>query len=881
MGRSIIIIATVLSCLWRPISAQQADGNLEGLIVDATGQPLPDARVVASGPSLQGTRGIATDRDGYFRLQALPAGSYTLRISHVAHQATTYENVQVRLGATTSLGKLSLEQAVLEQPRVVVSAGRPPIDPATTTLGMNLRAGTFEALPTDRNFRSIVALAPQANSSVPGEEASIAGSTGEGNYYFIDGTDATDPGSGGTSTNLPYNFVRELDIKTGGYEAEYGRALGGIVNAITKSGGNELHGQVFGYFTDHRLASTTQNALRQAPAGNFSAYDFGGSLGGPVVRDRLWWFGAYNPAFDERDVQVPGIPLQKATSRLHRIAGKLTWRATSRTNLNLIILGDPSRSRLIGVPFNLASPPALVLNEDAVVATTLGGGVNISMNGVHQLMPKVLLQGAMMRVHNRSFVQPISERGATEPYVDDQENSTASGGYGGENKNYQDRWAGRLAATAFLGRHTTKVGLEYTDNSITNDIQYGAGKAHRGFLYRSNDSVYTWYQGFQLGTVHVRLPTAYAQDSWRVTDRLRINAGLRWDGHRYVSSNGSTPLKTEGLQPRLGVTYQLGAVGSQKLSASFGRYYEQLPANSPGYYFFDSIQLFIGYDHDPRVDPSGGDTTKLLPNPPGGGRIRGEHFDEVTLGYERALPRQVKLGVHGRYRTLREVVEDSYSPVAQRFLIGNPGHGALDYLPEATHDYRALELTLQKLGEGRGEFLLSYVLSRTKGNYAGLVYGNGGPQFDFVETTVNAFGPLPNDRPHVVKFYGAYPVGFGLTAGTTWVWQSGTPVSELGGIPGLPYAAFLRPRGSAGRTPSIWDLNLRLTYDAPAVRAARPKLVLDLFHVFSRRRAILLDERRYFAADASGNQVGLNTDYLRPTLHQPPFSARLGAAIEF
>ena len=130
------------------------------------------------------------------------------------------------------------------------------IDPSSTTVGLNLASETYEDLPLDRNFRSIVSLALQANTSYLGDEVNISGSTGMENAYFIDGINVTDPFKGATSTNLPYNFVREIEIKTGGYEAEYGRALGGIVNVITPSGGNDFHGQVFGFFTSHRFAGS-------------------------------------------------------------------------------------------------------------------------------------------------------------------------------------------------------------------------------------------------------------------------------------------------------------------------------------------------------------------------------------------------------------------------------------------------------------------------------------------------------------------------------------------------------------------------------------------------------------------------------------------------
>lgn len=201
----------------------------------------------------------------------------------------------------------------------------------------------------------------------------------------------------------------------------------------------------------------------------------------------------------------------------------------------------------------------------------------------------------------------------------------------------------------------------------------------------------------------------------------------------------------------------------------------------------------------------------------------------------------------------------------------------------------ALELTFERLGDAPFTFLMSYVLSRTWGNYTGLFASdvsqaapNVTAQFDFVEQTPRGTGLLPNDRTHVL--FGAYRFDFGLTAGTSLVWESGTPLSEYGGIfAGPPWWSFPQRRGTAGRTPAIWDLNFRFTYLVPVLAQSRaePQVLLDLFHVGNPRRAVGLDQVHYTGIDEMGNQAGANVNFGKVTRYQPPMSARLGLVVGF
>ena len=194
---------------------------------------------------------------------------------------------------------------------------------------------------------------------------------------------------------------------------------------------------------------------------------------------------------------------------------------------------------------------------------------------------------------------------------------------------------------------------------------------------------------------------------------------------------------------------------------------------------------------------------------------------------------------------------------------------------------------MEKTGGKRLNFLATYVLSRNYGNYTGLFDSNinrGVPNslIYAAEGFRNATGLLPNDRAHILKFSGSYRSDWGLTFGTSFSWQSGTPLNEFGG---LLYASptFLRQRGTVGRTPSVWDLNLRVVYDVNRLSQIswKPRLILDVFHVARQRKPVLFDEFHYFNVDENGNQINPNPLYGQATRFQPPMAVRLGLEVGF
>jgi hypothetical protein len=268
---------------------------------------------------------------------------------------------------------------------------------------------------------------------------------------------------------------------------------------------------------------------------------------------------------------------------------------------------------------------------------------------------------------------------------------------------------------------------------------------------------------------------------------------------------------------------------------------------------------------------------------PGKTVLLGQHYDGFTIGYELLVNPNLKLSVQGTYRTIREAI--NIGDVQGTLVMGNPGWGRLSDFPRPRRDYTALNLTAEERGGDHLSFLASYVLSRNYGNYEGVFdsYNNNIPPnvswtFSDVNGLQYATGLLPNDRTHVVKLSGSYRFDFGLIAGASFTWQTGTPLCDM-----ASNDWFLQPRGSIGRTPNIWDLNARFVYPWVLSGELQARLILDVFHIASQRQPVAFDQKHYFKIDENGNPdpTTLNSTYGVATRYQPAMSVRLGTEVRF
>jgi carboxypeptidase family protein len=287
--------------------ASSTVGTLRGGIKDkTTGESAIGATVVATSPALVGEQVVITDESGLYFINSLPPGLYTLTI-YYENKTFSRANVLIQVGkeavvnvtvdpkqAGTTVGKGT---EIIE-----VSGSVPIIDQGSTKTGVTLTDDYTRNIPTGRTFGGVLGSAAGSQNDIYG--TSISGATSAENTYIVEGINTTDTGFGGLSSNLPNEFIQETEVITGGYNAEFGRATGGIVNVVTKQGSNEFHGSVYGYVKPGQFVSAAKTIVREGSSIDSATdldynYDLGAEVGGPIIKDKLWFHVGFNPSFSK------------------------------------------------------------------------------------------------------------------------------------------------------------------------------------------------------------------------------------------------------------------------------------------------------------------------------------------------------------------------------------------------------------------------------------------------------------------------------------------------------------------------------------------------------------------------------------------------------
>ncbi len=254
------LLALCLSLFTMSAFAQSSTtGSIEGTVTDPNGGLIQNATVTVSGTNLIRPQTATTNEEGRYQVLNLPPGRYTVVVGATGGFAETTKNdVEVNLSRTSSADVQVGVSGASANVTITDTAGA-SVDVSQNTSGTNVSTEQFSNFPTQRTVQSLYSIAPTVarsglrDASGRDRDPSVAGSSGPENNYILDGVNTTDPAFGGSGANLPFEFVQEVEIKTGAFGAEYGKATGGIFNVITKSGGNEFRGDAFGYFTTKGL----------------------------------------------------------------------------------------------------------------------------------------------------------------------------------------------------------------------------------------------------------------------------------------------------------------------------------------------------------------------------------------------------------------------------------------------------------------------------------------------------------------------------------------------------------------------------------------------------------------------------------------------------
>jgi Carboxypeptidase regulatory-like domain len=366
-ARYLLVAFVILLCSSAPGFAQDTltKGGISGRVTDSNGSAIVNAKVTISGPL--GDRTVTTNAEGDFDLQNLIPGTYKVKAEQTGFKALNIPDVEVFVGRTSAL-KLTLQPGSISEV-VEVTAGAAAVDTTSTAIGSNLNNQLYENLPLQRTVTSLFYLTPGVTDSLGGGSAnpSISGGSALDNLYVADGVNITDASFGGLGVfsrvygtlgvGINTSYIKEVQVKTGGFEPQYGQAQGGIVNIITKSGTNEYHGSFYGFMRPNAFEAERlqRDDVRTNRIGKFLAeeqYDAGADIGGPIpgLKDKLFFFGSFNPSIRREIVRgAEGSGLRQLYGdQTHRrfysknYAAKIDFNATSNHQINFSIFGDPT-----------------------------------------------------------------------------------------------------------------------------------------------------------------------------------------------------------------------------------------------------------------------------------------------------------------------------------------------------------------------------------------------------------------------------------------------------------------------------------------------------------------------------------------------------------
>lgn len=654
----LVSVFALLLCFGTITFGQETTGDIEITVKDPNGAVVPNASVTVANSEGTSTGGfrrtIVTDSQGFVRVLKVPPGLYTVTVAPTAGFAErVIPSVPVSLGKITPV-TVELGVANVSDTVIVNTTDVNPIDTTSTKIETTISAQTAELLPKGISFSSILKVSPATRVEPLSGGFQIDGASGSENTFIIDGQEVTNVRTGtldGTS-DLPFQLIQEVQVKSSGFEAEYGGATGGVVNLVTRSGGNRFRGEMGAQFTPgswqprgrSALILNTNNQPQYFPSGRDKSLGFfpSVSLSGPIIKNRVWFFGSYTPQIFTRqrtinylntNTQIPTGVVQTYDARsVYEYAFmKINAQPFNRLALNAAYTWNPFHTRG-GIPAYSSALNATLPNGNG-----LTGAAYLNQTGGRDNSQSITGQAVWTPINNlilsfRAGHYFLNEKsgsyGIGDVTIPRVTCSNASPqqfppGFGclrgfnnglavNSNVLYDATTRNTFDADGtfivnFGGRHELKGGYQYngignTLFSQTRDqivLRYGQtvgsysgvsalpstpGAVGAGLLRRF----------YEAGDVSSKNEGLFIQDKWQPFSRLTLNLGVRIERENVPSFtdglDGITFDFLDKIAPRLGVAYALTGDGKTKISAFYGWFYDrfkyELPRGSFGGQFF-------------------------------------------------------------------------------------------------------------------------------------------------------------------------------------------------------------------------------------------------------------------------------------------------------
>lgn len=891
-----------------PVWAQTTiTGSLQGIVKDPKGAGLPGVTVAASSDALVARQtATVTDQRGMYRFPSLPPGTYVLETQMPGFNPVRQENVKVRLGQVLAVD-LTLSVADVKE-EITVIASAPVVSTVSNTVSTNFDQDFIGKQPLPRNFYNIIQSAPGVNLDYTGSSGSamlaFGGTTESQNAFTLDGVNVADSGAGQHWVLPAIQWMQEIEIGGLGAAAEYGGYTGGIINGITKSGGNEFHGDVEYYY---QPASWTSDNTSGSEDQKFKFSDLAVSVGGPVIKDKLWFFASGELW---QQVTTPYGASDTSDRKVPRFLGKLTWQVDDNNKIMLMteydsvnherrgigqyVLPDASsKQEAPGVTFALHWESLLSRDYFASVKLTGYDGRDDFLPYHGWNTPGRVDEDSGFEWRNQA-IREINHRhlvtleGSLSIFRDDLfgmgESHTFKLGGNLERGNSSDDWRRNGGFTYFDDSSYCESLEDYFA-----DPSCGAYYIERGYgEYRTAPE----FSGHAL----------YLQDSIRF-DRLTVNPGFRYGTYLggWQSGRGRDNVyEVHFLDPRLGFVWDVTGNSKSVLKAHWGRYHDKMYT-----YLFDREVSGNGTvpDQDCYWDEETGEysdcdePTVILAEM---GKVDHPYVDELILTYEQQLRRDMVIGIDLIDRKFRNImamvnVNDDYSMIMSVphpetgkavpiYLLNSPPKFVLTTDNGAYRDFRSAVLRFEKRYADKWQMRSSLVWTDLDGN----ILKNNGYAGEFTDKNgmVNADGKMDyafNEWEY--KLMGAVDLPYGFQASGQFTYLSGwywTPYARISGLSDYYNASTGRninivPRGSE-KLPARQTLDLRLAWTTKLRKSMTLTASLEVFNVFNKDTVLDVYNRwgTYYIDDEEWVKRG---NYKDP--YQIEFPRQIRAGIRF
>jgi hypothetical protein len=864
-GKSVVII--VIAMFTATALGAQQTGEVRGNIAEENGEVLPGVAITARSPRLQGIRTALSDKDGNFRLPLLPVGTYSLTFELSGFERLTLSDQSVRLGFTSSIFIVLKTSKLAEE--ITITAENPLIDKTKTDNSFRFNSDDLARVPVQaRTISEIVGLTPGvtgtrvntisggANAAHLGAETGLPSFRGEGdagNNWLVDGLTTKSVLYNNPGVRINYDSWEEIQIVSDGFSPELGQGLGGFINVVTKSGGNAFHGEMGALIRGTGLRAQRHDQLSAATLPETSNSQFYGNLGGPIAKDKIWFFISNNYFWnrdrtEEQSIAWLTIPGGDRRISTNNILAKFTYTPQKNHTISLSATLDTFLNQTGGIG----------LPEMQTKTEYRDYSYRFNYRGI--LSDELLITAALGQNRQKETPSLLSGNYGPPAYVWQDIGQTTNNA---PVFNANTEWRTDMTAglTLYLdleswGSHEIKMGGSYYGNRYLS-LYWWAGRdadpwPGNGF---DNGLTITWDTlGLPVmlqenGAGETKDTTKglgfYLEDSVTI-GRFSLMLGMRTDTQRVFNNVGKNVWNWgigDFLQPRVSLAFDITGDGRNVLKFGYGRYAMPLAGSWLTYtnetFAFNFRQYSWTGPANPSevqlADPSNWEfvweqSAAALPltiDPD----LKPNKMSKLLMEYDRQIGTNWSLKCRGIYSYSKGLLEDvalyaPETPGGERFVFTN--------FELKRRDYRAIEAELNGRIAGRFSLNASYTWSQAKGTnpgnsfeaaawdgvwgsgYDGGFFGDrpyvpeGAPEKELFDSLFKGlggrgigdegwYGFLPYSVDHIIKVFGTYLAPYGFNISVNAEYLSGYHWEKKGWIPGYGfYIAF--PEGRGGRT---------------------------------------------------------------------------------